>query len=166
MSPRSCCQNVASSLINWRDLTMRGRKPNRFRIRPSDESELLQIARSPSLPWFQVQRARIVLARAAGSGTGAGADQFGSQRRRALCCSFEAFPQAPPPAQGYLFGSRWRFEPHRPGNQELLRRMSRLVASGLDAGPCVLARSSGAAQSCIRSPLFETRIVGKSRGLY
>jgi hypothetical protein len=55
---------------------MRGRKPNRFRIRPGDESELLQIAGSPGLPWFQVQRARIVLARAAGKRTGAVADQF------------------------------------------------------------------------------------------
>ena len=55
---------------------MRGRKPNRFRIRPVDESDLLQIARSQGLPWFQVQRARIVLARAAGDRTGAVADQF------------------------------------------------------------------------------------------
>jgi hypothetical protein len=52
------------------------------------------------------------------------------------------------------------------GHQGLLRQMSRLVASSFDAGSCVLGRSSGAAQSCVRSPLSETRIVGKSRGLY
>ena len=55
---------------------MRGRHPNRFHIRPCDEPDLLQIARSHRLPWFQVQRARIVLARAAGDRTGAVADQF------------------------------------------------------------------------------------------
>ena len=55
---------------------MRGRKPDGFRIRPADEPDLLQIARSQSLPWFQVQRARIVLARATGDRTVAVADQF------------------------------------------------------------------------------------------
>ena len=55
---------------------MRGRKPNRFRVRPGDVFELLQIARSQGLLWFQVQRARIVLARAAGNRTGTVADQF------------------------------------------------------------------------------------------
>ena len=34
---------------------MRGRKPNPFRICPADEPDLLQIARSQGLPWFQVQ---------------------------------------------------------------------------------------------------------------
>jgi hypothetical protein len=43
---------------------MRGRIPNRFRIRPGDEPALLQIARGLGLPWFQAQRARIVLGRA------------------------------------------------------------------------------------------------------
>ena len=62
--------------VTWGHPAMRGRKPNAFRIRPVDESDLLQIARSQGLPWFQVQRARIVLARAAGDRTGALADQF------------------------------------------------------------------------------------------
>ena len=57
---------VVIGQVNWRDPTMRGRKPNRFRVRPGDASELLQIARSQGLPWFQVQRARIVFS--AGSG--------------------------------------------------------------------------------------------------
>jgi hypothetical protein len=60
--------------VTWRHPAMRGRKPNRLRIRPVDESNLLQIARSPGLPWFQMQRARKVLARAAGDRTGP--DQF------------------------------------------------------------------------------------------
>jgi hypothetical protein len=67
---------VVIDQVNWRDSTMRGRKPNSFRIRPGDKSELLQIAGSPGLPWFQVQRARIVLARGAGKRTAAVADQF------------------------------------------------------------------------------------------
>src|ERR1022692_3205727 len=60
--------------VTWRHPAMRGRKPNRFRIRPVDESDLLQIARSQGLPWFQ--SARIVLARAAGDRSVAVADQF------------------------------------------------------------------------------------------
>ena len=55
---------------------MRGRKPNRLVLRPDDESNLWQIARSQTLPWFQVQRARIVLARAAGERTKVVADQL------------------------------------------------------------------------------------------
>ena len=62
--------------VTWRHPAMRGRHRNRFHIRPCDEPDLLQIARSHRLPWFQVQRARIVLARAAGDRTGAVADQF------------------------------------------------------------------------------------------
>ena len=67
---------VVIDQVNWRDPTMRGRRPNLFRVRPGDASELLQIARSQGLSWFQVQRARIVLARAAGNRTVAVADQF------------------------------------------------------------------------------------------
>jgi hypothetical protein len=48
---------------------MRGRNPDRMVLRPDDEPNLWQIARSQTLPWFQVQRARIVLARAAGERT-------------------------------------------------------------------------------------------------
>ena len=45
---------------------MRGRKPRRVRIATSDISTLQQVARSRMLPWFQVQRARVILAVADG----------------------------------------------------------------------------------------------------
>ena len=35
---------------------MRGRKPNRLVLHPDDKCKLCQIARSQTLPWFQVQR--------------------------------------------------------------------------------------------------------------
>jgi hypothetical protein len=55
---------------------MRGRKPDRLVLRPNDEPNLWHIARSQTLPWFQVQRARIVLARAVGERTKVVADQL------------------------------------------------------------------------------------------
>jgi hypothetical protein len=45
---------------------MRGRKPRPLSIPPADLPRLQQIARSDSLPWSQVRRARIVLANARG----------------------------------------------------------------------------------------------------
>jgi hypothetical protein len=54
---------------------MRGRKPNQLVLCLDDGPNLWQIARSQTLPWFQVQRARIVLARAAGERTKVVADQ-------------------------------------------------------------------------------------------
>jgi hypothetical protein len=45
---------------------MRGRKPRPLKIAPHDAPILREIAHSRSLPWFQVQRARIVLGVAAG----------------------------------------------------------------------------------------------------
>jgi hypothetical protein len=45
---------------------MRGRKPRSLRIIPHDAPILQEIARSRSLPWYQIQRARIVLGVAAG----------------------------------------------------------------------------------------------------
>jgi hypothetical protein len=45
---------------------MRGRKPHSLRIVPHDAPILQEIARGRSLPWYQVQRARIVLGVAAG----------------------------------------------------------------------------------------------------
>ena len=45
---------------------MRGRKPRPLEIAPADVSLLQEIAHSRSRPWMQVQRARIVLAVAAG----------------------------------------------------------------------------------------------------
>jgi transposase len=45
---------------------MRGRKPNVLSLAPSDIDRLHTIAHSDSLPWYQVRRARIVLAMAAG----------------------------------------------------------------------------------------------------
>jgi transposase len=45
---------------------MRGRSPDELTIRGPDQPELVRIAHSDSLPWFQVRRARIVLGIAAG----------------------------------------------------------------------------------------------------
>lgn len=45
---------------------MRGRKPRPVSIAPTDLSVLQQVARSDSLPWYQVRRARIVLANSQG----------------------------------------------------------------------------------------------------
>jgi hypothetical protein len=45
---------------------MRGRKPRPLSIVPADLPSLQQIARSDSLPWSQVRRARIVPANARG----------------------------------------------------------------------------------------------------
>jgi hypothetical protein len=45
---------------------MRGRKPDALALTPAEESRLREIARSGSLPWFQVRSARIILAIAAG----------------------------------------------------------------------------------------------------
>jgi hypothetical protein len=45
---------------------MRGRKPRSLTITPDDRSLLQNIARSRTLPFFQVQHARIVLAVVAG----------------------------------------------------------------------------------------------------
>ena len=45
---------------------MRGRKPKKLTIAPADAETLHTVAHSSSLPWFQVQRAKIVLALAVG----------------------------------------------------------------------------------------------------
>ena len=45
---------------------MRGRRPRPLEIAPHDVPILQQIARSRSLPWYQVQRAQVLLAVAAG----------------------------------------------------------------------------------------------------
>lgn len=45
---------------------MQGRKPRHLSLTPNDKPVLEQIARSRTLPWFQVQRARALLAMAAG----------------------------------------------------------------------------------------------------
>ena len=45
---------------------MRGRKPRLISIAPADRPVLEQVARSNSLPWYQVRRARIVLANSRG----------------------------------------------------------------------------------------------------
>ena len=45
---------------------MRGRKPQKLTIAPADAEALHTVAHRSSLPWFQVQRAKIVLAIAAG----------------------------------------------------------------------------------------------------
>jgi hypothetical protein len=48
---------------------MNGRKPRPVEIAPMDRAVLCLIARDPELPAYQVQRARIVLAIAAGERT-------------------------------------------------------------------------------------------------
>ena len=50
---------------------MRGRKPCPLVIAAHDRTLLQQVARSETLPWYQVRRARTVLAIAAGQRTGA-----------------------------------------------------------------------------------------------
>ena len=45
---------------------MRGRKPRELAVEPGDLPLLRQVAGRQSLPWFQVRRARTVLAVAAG----------------------------------------------------------------------------------------------------
>ena len=55
---------------------MRGRKPREIDLAPSDQPVLHWIAQSMSLPWYQVQRARIVLAIAAGERTRAVAEKL------------------------------------------------------------------------------------------
>jgi hypothetical protein len=45
---------------------MRGRRPEKLTIARRDQNALHSAAHSGSLPWFQVQRAKIVLAIAAG----------------------------------------------------------------------------------------------------
>src|SRR5437016_1707109 len=48
---------------------MRGRKPLRLKVRGADIPRLEDIAHSLCLPWYQVRRARMVLARRAGERT-------------------------------------------------------------------------------------------------
>ena len=55
---------------------MRGRRPDPLTIRPHDHPILLHLAHSQTSPWFQVQRARIVLAIADGQRTEAIAGQM------------------------------------------------------------------------------------------
>jgi hypothetical protein len=52
-------------LAAW-EVLMRGRTPCPLALPCKDQEPLQQIARSDSLPWYQVRRARIVLALAAG----------------------------------------------------------------------------------------------------
>ena len=45
---------------------MRGRKPRTLELVPADVAALQQLARKQAWPWYQVQRARVLLAVAAG----------------------------------------------------------------------------------------------------
>lgn len=56
---------------------MRGRKPRGIELAAYDQGVLQGIARSRSRPWFQVQRARLVLAVAAGERVQTVADRMG-----------------------------------------------------------------------------------------
>ena len=55
---------------------MRGRKPRSLELMCADVRLLEQLARSQTRPWFQVRRARIVLAVASGARTQELADQM------------------------------------------------------------------------------------------
>jgi hypothetical protein len=56
---------------------MRGRKPRPLAVAPADYAVLRMIAQRSDLPWYQVQRARVVLATAAGQRTTVVAAQTG-----------------------------------------------------------------------------------------
>ena len=56
---------------------MRGRRPNLFSIIPQDRERLQQTAHSDASPWYQVRRARIVLAMDAGERKGIIAARLG-----------------------------------------------------------------------------------------
>lgn len=56
---------------------MRGRKPRQVTIAVADYPVLRLIAQGEGVPWYQVQRARIVLAIAAGERTQAVAKELG-----------------------------------------------------------------------------------------
>ena len=62
---------------------MRGRKPRDFSLAAHDVPILQQIAHSRILPWFQVQRARLVLAIADGERVQTVAFQILQSRKRA-----------------------------------------------------------------------------------
>ena len=57
---------IGERAIKCRRLLMRGRKPRCLSLVAHDEPILEQIARSRTLPWLQVQRARAILAIARG----------------------------------------------------------------------------------------------------
>ena len=59
---------------------MRGRKPRDLALGAEDAAALRQVARSQSLPWFQVRRARTVLAVAWGERIDAVADRMECDR--------------------------------------------------------------------------------------
>ncbi len=70
---------------------MRGRKPRPLSIAPADLPILQQIARGESLPWYQVRRARIVLANARGMRTSTIAFQMQCDEATVwrTCCRYE-----------------------------------------------------------------------------
>jgi hypothetical protein len=59
---------------------MRGRKPRDLALGAEDAAALRQVARCQSRPWFQVRRARTVLAVAGGEGIDAVADRMQCDR--------------------------------------------------------------------------------------
>jgi hypothetical protein len=70
--------NPIPSLVPTKEIgIMRGRKPRRVAIVPSDLSVLQWIARGENLPPYQAQRARIVLAIAEGKRTQRVAEEAG-----------------------------------------------------------------------------------------
>ena len=78
---------------------MRGRKPRQVTIAPADYHVLCLIARGETLPSYQVQRARIVLAIAAGGRTQSVARQVGCDEATVwrTCRRYEAAGLSGPP---------------------------------------------------------------------
>src|SRR3954447_9804069 len=95
---------------------MRGRKPCPLSIGSHDRTILQAVARSETLPWYQVRRARTVLAIAAGERTAAVASRLecdvGTVRRTCRRYSEEGVP-------GLLD------EPHRTGRPARISPLQR-----------------------------------------
>src|SRR6266550_3308668 len=94
---------------------MRGRKARGLTLEAEDASALRQVARGQSLPWFQVRRARTVLAVADGDRVEAVADRLGCDRATVwrTCRLYErdglAGLLSAPPRSGSL--TRWAAGP-------------------------------------------------------
>ena len=78
----------------------------------------------------------------------------------------ETIPASPSPPAGRVPDSRRRSQPHRRADARVLPILSRVVASPVHSGPCVLARSGRDPQQCLRLPLPEARVVEESGGVH
>jgi hypothetical protein len=77
---------------------MRGRKLRPIEVDPADVPTLQQIARSKTRPWYQVQRARILLEMADGGrtqGLRIKIGRMGKAEKPALESDFDQYPEKP-----------------------------------------------------------------------